>query len=124
MEPRIIRSRFGGLTLQAGGEEVEYGHDILIRPDGTVSRRQKSLSKQVYGTSHRISLAEAEQIYGAGTQVLLIATGLFDRVRLSEDAAAFFSERAVRVHLAPTSKAIKRWNESSGDVTGLFHVTC
>ena len=62
MEPQIIRSRFGSLLLQAGDEEVGYAHDILILPDGTVHRRPKELSKQIYGTSHRISLAEAEQI--------------------------------------------------------------
>lgn len=124
MEPHIIKSRFGALIVQDGDQTVEYGYDILIRPDGEVTRREKELSKQVYGTSHKISLAEAEQIIGAGTDSLLIGTGLFGRVNLSAEAAAFLEERAVRVHLATTPQAVKRWNELSGNVIGLFHVTC
>ena len=124
MEPRIIKSRFGALTVQDGEKTVEYGYDILIRPDGEVTRREKELSKQVYGTSHTISLAEAEQIFRVGADCLLVGTGLFGRVSLSGEAAAFLKERAVRVHLATTPKAIKRWNELSGNVIGLFHVTC
>ncbi len=124
MDPQIIGSRFGALIVRQGDKEVEYTYDILIRPDTMVSRRAKELSKEVYGTSHRISLAEAEHIYCPGTRELVIGAGLFKRVRLSPEAAAYLDERDVRVHLAATPKAIKRWNGLSGDVIGLFHVTC
>jgi len=54
MKPRIDGSEFGSITI--AGETLD--HDVLIRPDGKVKKRKKKLSKEVYGTSHVISLAE------------------------------------------------------------------
>jgi hypothetical protein len=124
MEPQIVKTRFGQITLQEGGEKRAYEHDILIRLDGSVCKRKKKLSKQVYGTSHTLSLAEAEHVYEPGAEKLVIATGVFDRVRLSDGAAAYFQRRGVEVQLLKTSKAVKKWNELSGPVIGLFHVSC
>jgi hypothetical protein len=124
MEPQVIKTRFGQITLQEGGEERMYEHDILIRLDGSVTKRKKKLSKQVYGTSHTLSLAEAKHVYEPGAEKLIIATGVFDRVGLSDEAAAFFQERGVEVQLLKTPKAAKQWNKLSGRVIGLFHISC
>lgn len=124
MEPKITATRFGGITLQMADRPVEYTHDILIGPDGRVSRRKKKLSKQVYGTSHRISLAEAEQIYRPDADQLLIGSGVFGLVKLSDEASAYFAEKGMSVTLQPTPKAATVWNEQSGRIIGLFHVTC
>ena len=48
MEPPIDGTQFGSITL--GG--IVYDHDVLVCPDATVRRREKKLSKAVYGTSH------------------------------------------------------------------------
>ncbi len=58
MKPEIRETHFGSITA---GAEV-FDHDILIRLDGSVTKRKKKLSKAVYGTSHTISLAEAEYV--------------------------------------------------------------
>jgi hypothetical protein len=62
MRPRIDRTQFGSVTI--GGKV--YEHDVLIRLDGQVEKREKKLSKAVYGTSHTISLAEARHVYQQG----------------------------------------------------------
>ncbi len=124
MKPRIIKSRFGKITIQHDGQLHEYTYDILLRLDGGVHRRKKMLSKQVYGTSHTLSLAEAQHVYETGAEQLLIATGVFDRVRLSDEAADFFRQRNVTVHLHSTPRATSKWNEMSGKVIGLFHISC
>ncbi len=124
MKPRIIKTRFGGISFQDDGEKVDYSHDTLIRLDGKVRERRKKLSKQIYGTSHTLSLAEAEYIYEEGAEMLLIGTGQFGLVELSDEAAGYFRAKAVEVQLQPTPKAIETWNELSGKVIGLFHVTC
>ena len=41
-----------------------FDHDVVISPDGEVSKRKKKLSKAVYGTSHTSSLEEARYVYG------------------------------------------------------------
>ena len=61
MKPNIDGSEFGSITI--AGRRIE--NDVMIRLDGAVSKRQKKLSKAIYGTSHVISLAEAEVNSGA-----------------------------------------------------------
>lgn len=120
MHPEIEKVQFGKITV--AGET--YDHDLLIRWDGKVRKRKKQLSKAQYGTSHIVSLEEAQHIYAPETTHLIIGTGMIGRVTLSDAAARFFKERQVTVELRVTPKAIKRWNHASGHVVGLFHITC
>lgn len=120
MKPNLDGTGFGWIDVNS--ERVD--HDIIIRLDGTVSKRKKKLSKELYGTSHTISLAEAEYIYEEGSRGLLIGAGQFGRVRLSPEAAGFFKEKDCPVTILPTPGAVKAWNESQDKILGLFHITC
>jgi len=120
MRPKIDDTWFGSITVE--GTRCEY--DIIIRLSGKVRKRNKALSKAVYGTSHTISLAEVEELYRKKAERLIIGTGQEDQVRLSDEAAEFLADHRCRVDLWPTPKAVKRWNEAEGKVLGLFHVTC
>jgi len=120
MTPEINSSNFGSITI----EEVKFPHDVLIRLDGNIRKRKKKLSKELYGTSHKISLAEAKHIYEDGAEKLIIGSGKFDRVHLSEEAEEFFDQKEIEVVFATTSKARKMWNQETGKTIGLFHVTC
>ena len=86
--------------------------------------RKKELSKEVYGTSHTISQAEAEYIYEEGAHGLLIGAGQFGRVRLSPEAAAYFQEKDCPVTILTTAQAVKSWNFRHSQLIGLFHITC
>ena len=120
MKPHIDQTTFGSITVE--GTVIE--HDIIIRCGGQVKKRKKKLSRAVYGTSHILSLAEARQVYEKGARRLIIGTGQFDNVTLSEEAAGYFSRKQCQVDLLPTPRAIVTWNESAGSIIGLFHVTC
>jgi len=120
MKPRIDSTTFGSITI--AGEAFQ--HDVLIRLDGEVEKRKKKLSKAVFGTSHVVSVAEAEQVYENGAQRLIVGAGQSGLVRLSPEAAAFFREHKCQVELRPTPQAIQAWNEAEGAVIGMFHVTC
>jgi len=120
VKPKISSTEFGSITI-AG--EV-YDHDVQIGLDGQVKKRKKKLSKEVYGTSHTISLAEAKHIHDKGAEYLIIGTGQTGFVELSEEAAAYFKAKDCKVKLLRTPKAIDAWNEAEGAVIGLFHVTC
>jgi len=86
--------------------------------------RKKKLSKEVFGTSHVISLAEAEHVYEEGAQQIIIGTGQSSMVKLSEEAAAFFQQKGCAVELLPTPEAIDQWNKVVCPTIGLFHITC
>ena len=124
MKPDIIGTRIGGITFNEGGNSVEYQRDGIVGLDGKVRKRKKKLSKQVYGTSHTVSLAEAKHIHEDGSEWLLVGTGMFGMLNLSDEAVDFFRDKGVQVQLQPTPKAALLWNEMQGKVTGLFHVTC
>jgi hypothetical protein len=120
MKPTIDSTRFGSITIS--GED--YAHDVLIRLDGQVRKRKKKLSKQVYGTSHILSLAEAEHVYEAGARQLIFGTGQSGAAGLSDEAAEYFRRKECLVETLSTPQAIQAWNETEGKVIGLFHVTC
>jgi hypothetical protein len=120
MRPKIDDTWFGSITV----EDARYEYDIIIRLSGKVRKRNKALSKAVYGTSHTISLAEIEDLYRKKADRLIIGTGQEGQVRLSEEAAEFLARHNCKADLWPTPKAVKHWNEAQGKVLGLFHVTC
>ncbi len=120
MKPTINGTGFGYIDLN--GERIK--HDILIRLDGEVKKRKKKLSKEIYGTSHTISQAEAEYIYQEGAVQLLVGAGHFNRVQLSPEAKNYFQEQGCQVKILSTPNAVQAWNESEGKIIGLFHITC
>ena len=103
MKPHIDAIRFGTITI--AGQAIK--HDIVITLSGKVKKRKKKLSKQVYGTSHTISLAEAEAIWESSAKALIVGTGFFDRVRLSAEAQAYLAQQRCRVEVRPIKKAIR-----------------
>jgi len=120
MNPRIDRTEFGSITID--GDDLD--HDVVIRLNGKVKKRKKKLSKAIYGTAHTISIDEAKQVYQKGAEQLIIGTGQYGNVVLSEEAAAYLKRKKCQVKLLPTPEAIRFWNEAEGSLIGLFHVTC
>jgi hypothetical protein len=120
MKPTIDQTSFGSITI----EGTVFAHDVMIRQNGQVEKRKKKLSKAIYGTSHMLSQDEARHIYEKGAKQLIIGTGQYDNVRLSDEAADYFKRKECQVDLLPTPEAICAWNETSGSVISLFHVTC
>jgi hypothetical protein len=120
MKPKIDDTAFGSITI----EHEEYDHDVIIRLNGEVKKRKKKLSKALYGTSHMVSLAEAQYVYETGARRLIVGSGQGGNVTLSDEAANYFKQMQCEVKLLPTPKAIRAWNEAQGALIGLFHVTC
>jgi hypothetical protein len=120
MRPRIEDTWFGSITV----EGTRYEHDIIIRLSGKVRRRNKQLSKAIYGTSHKISLDEIRDLYRKRAERLVVGTGQEGQVQLSPEAAEYLAAKGCEVFLLPTPEAIQCWNEAEGEVLGLFHITC
>ena len=120
MTPHIDSTGFGSITVE--GDVI--GHDIVIRMNGEVKKRKKKLSKEVYGTSHTVSLEEAKYVYEKGARGLVIGSGQYGLVDLSEEAARFFSRKGCEIVIHPTPEAARKWNAEHGKWIGLFHITC
>jgi hypothetical protein len=120
MKPRIDGTKFGSITIEGD----LFDHDVVIRLDGKVKKRKKKLSKSVYGTSHKVSLEEAEHIFEHGAKLLIVGAGQSGCVELSEEAAEFFRNHGCAVNLLSTPEALVAWNKAEGAVIAMFHVTC
>ena len=120
MRPKIEDAWFGSITV----EGTRYEYDIIIRLSGKVRRRNKQLSKAIYGTSHTISLDEIRDLHRKRAQRIIVGAGHEGQVQLSPEAAEYLATKECRVDLLPTPQAIECWNEAEGEVLGLFHVTC
>ncbi len=119
-KPKIESTEFGSITI-AGSL---YRHDVLIRLNGKVEKRKKGLSKQVFSTSHIISLDEAKHVYQEGAERLIVGSGQSGMVKLSVEAVEYFKRKGCSVEVLPTPAATRAWNEAKGAVIGLFHITC
>ncbi len=121
MKPKINDTQFGSITID---KEV-ITHDIIIDLNGEVKKRKKKLSKEVYGTSHTISLAEAEYVYEKGAKLLIFGAGQYSTAKLSDEAAQFFKKQNCKVKVLSTKDAMEAWNNSDEKKKiGLFHLTC
>ena len=120
MRPTIDDTSFGKIII----EGKPYDHDVIIRLNGTVEKRRKKLSKAKYGTSHRLSLEEAQYIYEPNAAKIIIGTGQHGVLELSEEATRFFEERGCHIDACPTRIAVVAWNHLKAPAIGLFHLTC
>ena len=120
MRPQIDATAFGVITVE--GREIK--HDVILRLDGSIEKRKKKLSKSVYGTSHKISCEEARFIHQKGADLLIVGSGQYDSVVLSDEARQYFKKQGCRTKLEPTPRAIQTWNTAGEKTIGLFHVTC
>jgi len=120
MKPHINNTTFGSITIN----EINWDHDVFITLTGEVRKRKKKLSKAVYGSSHTLSLDEAMYVYEKGANRIIIGTGQYGVLKLSDEAAEYLEKMKCNVTLLPTPEAIKTWNETKGATIGLFHITC
>jgi hypothetical protein len=122
VKPKIQETSFGSITI----DQETYHHDVVIELDGKVRKRKKKLSKRLFGTSHKISLDEIQDVYQKGARRLIVGTGHYDQVRLSPEAAAYLDDQRCQAILLSTPDALASWNETKGkgQTIGLFHVTC
>lgn len=120
MKPTINKTKFGSITI----EGKKYKHDIYISLDGTISKRKKKLSKNIYGTSHTISLDEIQYFFEDKAESIVIGTGQYGVAKLSFEANEFLKSKNCRPRLHPTPDAMDTWNKGEGRWIGLFHVTC
>jgi hypothetical protein len=120
MKPIINKTGFGWIEI----DHIKYEHDVLIRSDGEIVKRKKKLSKKIYGTSHKLSLEEARYISENNCRNLIIGSGQYGILHLSEDAIHFFKTKDIHVILLPTPEAINKWNEVTKTACAVFHVTC
>ncbi len=120
IKSKIDATNFGSITING----IRYDNDVIIRLGNSIEKRKKKLSKEKYGTSHIVSKKEAKFIYEEGAKYIIIGSGQYDALKLSDEALEFFKNKGCKVICKATPDAVKVWNETTGLKAGMFHVTC
>ena len=121
MQDVIESTGFGYIVVDG----TRFDHDVVLTPKGKVSKRQKKLSKQVHGTGHVVAREELESyLEGKECSLLVIGTGQYGALTLSEEAEAYLKGLGIPYDARPTPEAIELFNKASGKRRALVHVTC
>ena len=120
MKPHIDGTAFGSITIDG----QDHSYDVVLTAAGEVVERRKELSKRHTGTSHVVSEAEAEYLLDQGAARLIIGTGQYGALGLSDEAKAFLDKKGCAVTLASTPEAIELYAAAAEPVTAMFHLTC
>jgi hypothetical protein len=118
--PVIQSTEFGEITI----DDETYTKDLYIYPDGTIKKRKKKLAKEVYGTSHKVGPRELKKICKEKPSMLIIGAGQQGVLELTAEGRDFLKKKGVDFRVAPTSEAIRLYNEARGKKALLVHLTC
>ncbi len=110
----IDGTSFGSITIDG----TVYNHDVWIRVDGSVKRRDRN---------HEFTLDEAWELLEGDPEIIVVGTGQAGRVRIEDAVVEELRKRGVELVAAETPKAILFFNDAvrkGRRVAAALHVTC
>lgn len=116
----IDKVGFGRISVN----EKEYSHDIVIYPSGKVERRKKWISKEKYGTSHKLDPEELKEYLKEDFEVLVVGTGIYGMLSLLPESKKLIEGKEIIER--PTPEAAQLFNElrEKKKTLAIFHITC
>jgi hypothetical protein len=101
-----------------------YEHDVIVHTDGTVSKRDKSLSKAKKAKYGHTPLTgkEVKLLLKESPDVIIIGTGQTGALPITPKAKTLLE--AVPCKIGPTPQALEWAMENKRRAVALFHVTC
>lgn len=118
--PRIAGLAWGRLEVE--GRDLPY-KDAKLFPGGS-----RAWDWSETGTSHDpgIQPADVEELLEHGAQVVVLSTGMEQRLGVCPETLRRLQQRRVPVHVLQTEKAVQRYNElaETGAPGALIHSTC
>jgi len=97
-----------------------YSRDLIITP-------KRILSNWWRIEGHNLHLEDLKDILNEDFEYLVIGTGYYGLMEISNDVLKEMSNREVKVIAKPTKEAVKEFNslvKEGKKVIGAFHLTC
>lgn len=110
---------FGSITIDGD----VYQKDLWII-EGNIKKRDKSIAKSKFGTSHMISRKELKKVVTPNTRRLLIGSGNSGLVSLTDKARKYLEEEGIKVEMHNTGELVQREIEINRYDAGIIHLTC
>jgi len=113
--PKIEAYRFGRMVVD--GEP--HTRDLILLPDRVIGNwwRQEG---------HRLVLADLKEVLTAAPEVLVVGTGAFGMMQVTEETRRALETAGIALRAAPTGEAVHLYNDlrERQRVAGAFHLTC
>lgn len=116
---KIEHYAFGSITI-AG----EVFHNDLWIIDGKINLRDKSIAKNKFGSSHRISRKELKIVLTPKTRRVIIGSGNSGLVSLTNKAQKYLEKQGIELEICKTGELTQRDIEISEYDSGIIHLTC
>ncbi len=116
MAPKIDDYGFGYIVVDG----VTYSRDLIILPDRLITnwwRRE----------GHRIDLDDLREVLDIDLEYLVIGTGYFSRVHVTDEVIKELKKRNVKLIITDSRHAWEKYNQLVDEnvrVGGAFHLTC
>ena len=107
----INSTSFGSITI----DNKKYNYDVWIFVDKTIQRRNRN---------HEFTLEEFNIITKDNPEILLIGTGQYGVVKISEEVIKTAKEKNIELIYGKTPEVIKKFNELDKKIAAAFHTTC
>ena len=114
--PRISRYGFGEIEVDGRS----YAADVIITPERVLDTWRRK-------EGHRLDVADLAEIMSAKPEVLVIGTGYYGRMAVSDAARRYLGAQGVRLHAAETREAVDELNRlqrEAARVVAALHLTC
>ncbi len=112
----IDSTRFGSITIDG----KTYDSDVVVTWEGRVKEARTEVR-------HEIGESDFLKLLFERSDIVVIGTGQYGDMKVSEDVRKFAKDKKVRLVVKPTPEAINRFNIFVGNgkrVVAYMHVTC
>ncbi len=116
---KIDNYSFGSITIDG-----EVYHKDLWIIDGRIKKRDKSIAKSKFETSHRISRKELKRVMTPKTRRIIIGSGNSGLVSLTNKAQIYLEDQSIEVEICKTGELKQRNIEIGDNDSGIIHLTC
>ncbi len=113
--PRIESYRFGRMVVDG----TAHTRDLILLPDRVIGNWWRK-------EGHRLIPDDLEPVLEAAPEVLVVGTGAFGRMKVTEEARRVLEAAGIDLVVANTGEAVQRYNDLRGRkrTAGAFHLTC
>jgi len=127
MKTNLQKSHSPKITDYSWGH-LEVDGKIHFKDAKLFPCRAKKWNWKKTGTSHSpgIQPADVEELITAGCEVIILSTGMDNRLQVCPETLELLKENNIETHVLSTDIAIKKYNKlrKKNRTGGLFHSTC
>jgi len=113
---QITEYTFGKIAING----QTYLTDVIITPHSVKDNWWRK-------EGHNLSITDLADVIAARPEVVIIGTGYYGHMHVSELTRAFLQEKGIKIEVLPTSDAVEKFNQlqqKCARLVAALHLTC